>query len=167
MGTYLYNVHMQRQEHSAALLAGEAPHDGIAGTMAGVPHGEQAMPRRKVVEPLGARLERLRRERGLTQAELARLVDMAQPNISDYERGMYVPTATTIIRLAQVLGVSTDTLLGLEPVKNDTAGLDRAVLRRVRKLEDLSQRDRQAVLRHIDALVERGQAGAPRRVRSG
>lgn len=112
-------------------------------------------------------MERLRRERGLTQAELARLVDMAQPNISDYERGIYVPTATTIIRLAQVLGVSADTLLGLEPLKNDVPGLDRAVLRRVRKLDDLSQRDRQAVLRHIDALVERGQTVSRRRVRSG
>lgn len=125
------------------------------------------MPKRKISESLGERLIRLRGERGLTQAELAAMAGLAQPYISDYERGVCVPNATTIIRLSGVLGISTDALLGLEPAKSVEVPLDRAVLRRIRKIGELSRRDRTAVLRTLDAFLDRGRTQRRRRAKSG
>jgi len=113
-----------------------------------------ARKRLRISEPFGARLARLRRDRNITQNELARHVGLAQPNISDYERGRFVPRGPLIIRLARVLEVSTDQLLGVEPVKrNGSPPLDRSAARRLRKINLLSRRDRQALLRTIDAYL--------------
>lgn len=51
----------------------------------------------------GARLRELRIARGLTQPQIAALVGTSASNISDLERGIKVPTLTTVARLADVL----------------------------------------------------------------
>src|SRR5438034_2484544 len=66
-------------------------------------------------ETVGQRLARLRRERGLTQVELAERLGIAQPIVSDYERGELRLHGQLIVRLTEILGVSADELLGLTP----------------------------------------------------
>jgi transcriptional regulator with XRE-family HTH domain len=51
----------------------------------------------------GARLREMRIERGLTQPEIAARVGTSASNISDLERGIKVPTLTTVARLADAL----------------------------------------------------------------
>ena len=51
----------------------------------------------------GARLRELRQKRGMTQEQLAAAADTAGPYVSDMERGIKVPSLTTIIRLAIAL----------------------------------------------------------------
>ena len=51
----------------------------------------------------GARLREMRLKRGLTQPEIADLVGTSASNISDLERGIKVPTLTTVARLADAL----------------------------------------------------------------
>jgi transcriptional regulator with XRE-family HTH domain len=51
----------------------------------------------------GARLRELRTARGLTQPDIATRVGTSASNISDLERGIKVPTLTTVARLAQAL----------------------------------------------------------------
>ena len=54
-------------------------------------------------------LERLRRDRGLDQMELAKLASVAQSTISRIERGGGV-TAPTALALARALGVTVEDL---------------------------------------------------------
>lgn len=54
-------------------------------------------------ELFGARLRELRQKRGMTQEQLAAAADTAGPYVSDMERGIKVPSLTTIIRLALAL----------------------------------------------------------------
>ena len=62
---------------------------------------------------IGARIAKRREELGLSQIELARLLDVAPARISDFERGAKTDcNLSTARRLAQVLGVSIDYLAG-------------------------------------------------------
>ena len=57
------------------------------------------------------RLKSLRKRRGLSQAEVARAVFVAQNTYSYYENGKRdIPTAT-LVRLAELYGVSVDYIL--------------------------------------------------------
>ncbi len=55
-----------------------------------------------------------RKQRGLTQEELARLMGTSQTQITFYESGKRDPRGEFIVRLAKVLGVSLAFLLGME-----------------------------------------------------
>jgi transcriptional regulator with XRE-family HTH domain len=59
----------------------------------------------------GHRLRELRKERGLTQEELAESADLSGNYISDLELGLKVPSLTILVRLSQALGVATPDLL--------------------------------------------------------
>lgn len=49
------------------------------------------------------RIRDLRVAKGLTQAELARLIGVAQPSIDKYESGLIRPSLERSFRLAEVL----------------------------------------------------------------
>lgn len=60
------------------------------------------------------RLSRLRAEAGLTRAELAEKAGVSSRSIVNYESGERIPYGDTCVRLAEVFGISTDELLGME-----------------------------------------------------
>ena len=98
-------------------------------------------------ETVGQRLARLRRERGLTQAELAGRLGIAQPIVSDYERGELRLHGQLIVRLTEILGVSADELLGLTPTPAAGPQVQRRLVRRLRAIDRLPRRDQQALFR--------------------
>ena len=105
-------------------------------------------------ETIGQRLARLRRERGMTQVELAQRLGVAQPVVSDYERGELRLHGQLIIKLSDVLGVSSEELLGLKKVPSNGALRNRRLLRRLQQIDRLPRRDQQALLRTIDRFLE-------------
>ena len=63
---------------------------------------------------LGRRLKRVRKMRGLGQRELADQAHISFQTVGHCERGETYPQANVLRSMAQVLGVSTDYLLGLK-----------------------------------------------------
>ena len=61
---------------------------------------------------VGAGIARLRRERGLTQAELAERINYSDKAISKWERGESLPDVVTLLNLARELGTDLNTLTG-------------------------------------------------------
>jgi transcriptional regulator with XRE-family HTH domain len=59
----------------------------------------------------GTRLKRLRRERGLTQAQLAELTGSTAPYVSQVERGYANPTLDVMAKLAEAVGAKVWDLL--------------------------------------------------------
>ena len=59
------------------------------------------------------RIKELRLEHNLSQMELAKALNMSQSAVAKWELGKTEPTATAIIRLAQLFNESADYLLGL------------------------------------------------------
>lgn len=104
-------------------------------------------------ETVGERLARIRRERGITQAELAEKLGLAQPNVSDYERGILRLNADLILKLTGILKVSADELLGLRQPKSTRSVKNRRLARRIEEIERLPRRDQEALLRTIDAFL--------------
>jgi transcriptional regulator with XRE-family HTH domain len=103
---------------------------------------------------IGARLAQLRKEKGITQGELAKLLAISQPMVSDYERGELRLHGELILHLTQILGVSADELLGREEVPKRKGSIkNRRLLRQVQALDKLSKRDQQALLRTIEAFL--------------
>ena len=60
---------------------------------------------------VGKNIAALRRARGLTQAELAGQLHFTYQAVSNWERGVSVPDADTLLRLSAFFGVSADALL--------------------------------------------------------
>ena len=52
---------------------------------------------------VGESIRRIRKNQGMSQAELARRVGMRQPAITRLERGHHVPTLRTLSRIADAL----------------------------------------------------------------
>lgn len=63
---------------------------------------------------IGKKIIELRNERHLTQKQLAEKLEIGQSTVSEWECGVYEPTADAIRRLALFFEVSSDFLLNLE-----------------------------------------------------
>jgi transcriptional regulator with XRE-family HTH domain len=61
--------------------------------------------------PLGERIRQLRKEAGLSQAELADKIGADPGRVSRYEAGRITPSAEALVRLAETLNISIDHLL--------------------------------------------------------
>jgi repressor LexA len=64
---------------------------------------------------IDATIKQLRTSRGLTQAELARQLDVTQQAVARWEKAITSPDYETLNKLASIFGVSTDYLLGHTP----------------------------------------------------
>ena len=59
------------------------------------------------------RLKSIRKQRGFSQRELARLCNLGETQINKYESGLSEPNVESLKLMAEKLGVSTDYLLGV------------------------------------------------------
>ncbi len=58
------------------------------------------------------RLRNLRKEKGLSQAELAKALDLTQRKISYLETGQFEPDLTILWKISSYFGVTCDYLIG-------------------------------------------------------
>lgn len=70
--------------------------------------------RTAVPERLANRLKERRTELGLTQAELAEKVGVTRKTVNTVENGVFTPSATLAIKLAQAMGLSVEQLFWVE-----------------------------------------------------
>lgn len=68
---------------------------------------------------VGKRIAALRKGMGLSQEELAERADVHRVLIAKYETGKNEPSPATLVRIASVLNVTTDSLLGVSERTQD------------------------------------------------
>lgn len=70
-------------------------------------------------QTLGEKIAQLRREKQLTQAELAKMMGVTDKAVSKWERNLSCPDVSSIPRLAEILGLSPGELIEAKaaPVK--------------------------------------------------
>jgi len=108
---------------------------------------------------VGGNIRKFRKERGLTQQQLAEKCNLSRSYLADLERDRYNPSLDTLNIIANNLGVKASVLLG-EVEKNnsqkqslDDFDLGSAKLNKIaRYAKDLTESQQETVLNVIEAL---------------
>ena len=101
-----------------------------------------------------SRLKQLRAQKDLSQTDLAREVGVHYNHIGRYERGQSKPTAETLSKLADALGVSSDFLMeGRTDDAAKAAFQDRELLMQFKEVERLNDTDKHLVKEFLDAFL--------------
>lgn len=75
---------------------------------------------------LGNNIKELRKQKHLTQKDLAKLMHVSQQTIGAWETERAIPGSDTLALLANLFNVSTDYLLGRDPREDDLKTADLA-----------------------------------------
>ena len=79
------------------------------------------------VYDFGVRLRELRKNKRMTQGQVANKLQLSRSLMSDYEANIRMPTTETLHHLAIILGTTTDYMLGLKnEVVINTSGLNKS-----------------------------------------
>lgn len=101
---------------------------------------------------LGQRIKVTRKERGMTQKELAQRMGFSYQQLNKYEGGFNVPSADQLQRFAQELDVSADFLLtGFHPNKATPSNLRLA--ERLKIAEQFPNDEQETVIKLLDAMI--------------
>lgn len=101
---------------------------------------------------MGKRIANLRKQKGLTQWELADKMGIARSLITDYERGKLRLFDEIIIKLADAFEMTTDDVLGYKTQKEPIEAKVR-IMKRFREIETLPEMKKKAILKTIDDLI--------------
>ena len=106
------------------------------------------------VMPFPEKVAKLRKEKGLTQDDLAKKAGVGIAQMRRYEKGASSPTLEVIKNLARSLGVSADELIFDEGERVPAVRiLDRRLLEQFEMLSALNAHDKDAVQTIIDSVI--------------
>ena len=106
---------------------------------------------------LGKRIAQLRKDTGLTQVQLAEILDISQQHMASFEAGRRKVTASDIPVLAQLFGVSTDELLGIDD-KPAKRGPTAKLQHKIEQIGLMPRSKQKFITEMLDALIKQQQA---------
>lgn len=68
---------------------------------------------------IGERIKRVRKQRGLTQEQLAEVMEISSRNLSNIELGNSFPKPETLEKFLSALNITTQTLFSNDSIKSD------------------------------------------------
>ncbi|MCQ6530528.1 helix-turn-helix domain-containing protein [Bacillus mycoides] len=102
----------------------------------------------------GQRLKALRLEKGMTQQQLADVLEIEKSNISRFESGKQSPSSENTVKMAKLFNVSVDYLLGLSAHKTLDKETSEEVSKEAKELMDrinkLPPEKQKAIINLID-----------------
>ena len=101
----------------------------------------------------GLCLRRLRDERGLTQQQLADMIDKTSDGISQMERGVIAPSFETLEPLAKALGVPVRDLFSIGEAETSPKRT-RLLADLTHSIRDLSEDDLEMAVRQVGLVAE-------------
>jgi transcriptional regulator with XRE-family HTH domain len=110
---------------------------------------------------LGATIRLLRKQKRLTQVELAQKIDCSQAVVTAYENSRKKPAIDTLAKLADSLGVTIDQLVGKDaPPKTDEKVKNPKLWKKFEQIDELPDTDKRTVFRMIDGLLTQKKQGS-------
>ncbi len=103
---------------------------------------------------VGQRIKRLRQERGWSQVQLGRRLNVHQKQISGYERDIHVPSTDLLIQIAKEFNVSLDYLAFDDRDDLRSADIsDRELLQQLAEIDQFSEQDKATVKAVLDTFI--------------
>lgn len=99
---------------------------------------------------IGERIIQLRKQKNLSQAELADQAEVSRTIIGNYERNANTPSIEVLLKLARVFDVSLDFLIG----EGDLSSFDKDLLKRIQDIERLDSDTKQHLFFLIDNVIQ-------------
>lgn len=103
------------------------------------------------------RLRLLRQGRNMTQARLAELLGISPRSYNRWEKGGNVPHLDTLIKIADILQVSLDELVGRTKTSSEVKIRNHELHSLCQQVDNLADEDQQALIRVMDGLVKKAQ----------
>lgn len=110
-------------------------------------------PATKPQPKLGQRISALRKERGLSQPQLAKLLECSREVVSYYERRATNPTAEFLEKLAEIFEVPVAELLSEESSKKRKPGPSSQLEARLDQVRQLPRQRQKFILDFIDTVL--------------
>jgi len=107
----------------------------------------------RTVEGFGKRLAAIRKERGLTQAQLGDAVGVSNRVSAYYETESDQPPGALLVDICKTLKVSADELLGIKTPKEPRDPKNARLMNRLKRVAELPPAKQRAVLQHLDGLI--------------
>lgn len=104
---------------------------------------------------LGEKITKIRKEKKLSQLDIATAIGVSRDAISKYERGDIIPSVENARKMALTLDVSLDFLVSPEE-KEDV--LDPKMVQRIKELQSLTSEDQKSIISVIDAFIRDSKA---------
>lgn len=106
-------------------------------------------------ETFGQRLRQLRKNKGLTQVNLAEQVSSSQRAICSYEQDRTDPPLSLIPKLADTLDVTVEDLLGLNGKRpKKTNSRDSFLRKKIEEISQLPERKQKTILQVINLAMK-------------
>lgn len=102
------------------------------------------------LKTVGQRIKEAREAKGLTQEDLAAIVDLSPTHVSVIERGLKVAKLDTFVAIANALDVSADSLL-IDVVTQSTNGVTNDLSELLMKLP---LKEKRKILKAVKILIE-------------
>lgn len=108
---------------------------------------------RAYFKALGAHVTKLRRSRGMTQAELARAIGVSQQAVFAWEIGERRISVLVLAKLSKIFSTSVENIVGLsKPLSVRTGRLSPRCMRHAERLQALPKTQQRFIIRIIDVL---------------
>lgn len=103
---------------------------------------------------LGKKIKKLRKQRKISQGELAERVGIGASHLSRLETGRYQPSIEVLKKLADEMEVTADYLLSDEEAEPGEVHIKNTPLaQRMRLLDTLDEADQRALIQVIDSML--------------
>jgi transcriptional regulator with XRE-family HTH domain len=98
---------------------------------------------------ISKRIAEIRKEKNLSQTDLANASEVSREMIGKYERGDASPSIDAAKKIADALEVSLDYLVG----EGTNAAFDKATVKRMQDIQKLSSQEKEHVYAMLDAFL--------------
>ncbi len=106
------------------------------------------------MQQLGERIKYLRKQKGLSQTDLANQVGISYAQVGRYETKGAQPSAEVVKKMADVLGVSPDYLINGSSEEQAHANLnDAELIQQFKAVEQMGEEDKNVIKQLIDAFI--------------
>lgn len=101
---------------------------------------------------VGSKLKALRKQKRMTQKELAAALDIGISQLNKYESGMHMPPIKKLIQLSSIFDITLDYLV--KGKETDISELhNNKFIKRFREIEHFDVEEQDAVLKILDAMI--------------